>query len=367
MSKKATIDAKAFSEGLDQVSKALQKSSYPALSEVSVRIADGTCTLTATDLDTWLTKRIPAQGDDLAFVFARTRDVAKACRLFDGTLVLELEETGSEKNTEWRLLMRCGTRAAQFDVMDPELYPVYPSFAAESSFSVNAAALYARVERVSYAALDATPNTQPSRTSIQFSGPYVFALDGNQLACDTDPAFIFPRSFTASKGAVSHLKLFGKQDVQIEFGKGCVRISDGVLTLDFRIPSMDLYAVDKAIPQSYVEAFAVSPKDFLRELKYLKEFAVKERHPYVRFRAGELVMPVSSGTYRAAVQCVGENRITFAFDLNRMIDALRQFKDAPSVQIKVNSAVSPILIEAEGRGDLALVCPIRLSEKLMAA
>ena len=62
MQKKATIDAKAFSEGLDQVSKALQKSSYPALSEVSVRITDGACTLTATDLDTWLTKRIPAQG-----------------------------------------------------------------------------------------------------------------------------------------------------------------------------------------------------------------------------------------------------------------------------------------------------------------
>lgn len=61
MQKKATIDAKAFSEGLDQVSKALQKSSYPALSEVSVRVEDGVCILTATDLDTWLIKRIPAQ------------------------------------------------------------------------------------------------------------------------------------------------------------------------------------------------------------------------------------------------------------------------------------------------------------------
>ena len=367
MQKKATIDAKAFSEGLDQVSKTLQKSSYPALSEVSVRVEDGVCILTATDLDTWLIKRIPAQGDNLAFVFTRTREVAKACRLFEGNLVLELEEISSEKNKEWRLFMRCGSRAAQFDVMDPEMYPVYPSFEAESSFSVNAAALYARAERVSYAALDPTPNTQPNRTSIQFSGPYVFALDGNQMACDTDPAFIFPRSFTASKGAVSHLKPFGKQDVKIEFGKGRVRITDDTFTLDFRIPSMDLYAVEQAIPQSCAESFAVSPKDFLRELKYLKGFAVKERHPYVRFRAGELVMPVSSGTYRAAVQCVGENRITFAFDLNRMIVALRQFKDAPSVQIKVNSAISPFIIEAEGRSDLALVCPIRLSEKLMAA
>lgn len=367
MRKKAMIDAKAFSEGLDQVSKALQKSSYPALSEVSVRIEDGACTLTATDLDTWLTKRIPAQGDDLAFVFTRTRDAAKACRLFDGTLVLELEETGSEQHKEWSLLMGCGARAAQFDVMDPELYPVCPSFEAESSFPVNAASLYARAARVSYAAMNPTENTQPKRTSIQFSGPYVFALDGNQMACDTDPAFVFPRPFTASKHAISHLNLFGNQDVQIEFGKGRVRITDGVFTLDFRIPSTDLYAVDQAIPKSYAETFSASPKDFLRELKYLKGFTAKERRPYVRFSGGELVMPVSSGTYRAAVQCVGENRITFAFDLNRMIAALRQFKDAPSVQIKVNSPVSPFIIEAEGRSDLALVCPIRLSEKLMAA
>lgn len=367
MRKKAAIDAKAFSEGLDQVSKALQKSSYPALSEVSVRVENGVCILTATDLDTWLTKRIPAQGDNLAFVFTRTRDVAKACRLFDGTLVLELEETDSEKRREWRLLMGCGARAAQFDAMDPEMYPVYPSFAAESSFGVNAAALSARVERVSYAALNPTPNTQPERTSIQFSGPYVFALDGNQLACDADPAFTFPRPFMASKGAISHLKLFGNQDVQIEFGAGRVRITDGVFTLDFRIPSMDIYAVAQSIPQSCVESFAVSPKDFLQELKYLKGFAVKERRSYVRFSGGELVMPVSSGTYRAAVQCVGESHIAFGFDLNRMIAALQQFKDAPSVQIKVNSPAAPFIIEAEGRSDLALVCPVRLSGKLLAA
>ena len=104
MRKKATIDAKAFSEGLDQVSKALQKSMYSALSEVSVRVEDGVCILTATDLDTWLIKRLPAQGDDLAFVFTSTRDVAKACRMFDGVLELGLEETCSEQHKEWSIL-----------------------------------------------------------------------------------------------------------------------------------------------------------------------------------------------------------------------------------------------------------------------
>ena len=367
MSKNATIDAKAFSEGLDQISKVLQKSPIPVVSEVSVRIEDGACILTATDLDTWLSKQIPAQGDDLAFVFTRTKDVAKACRMFDGPLVLELEETCSEKNTERSLLMSCGVRAAQFEVMDPELYPACPIFEAKSSFTVNAAVLHARVERVNYAALDPRASTQSSRTSIQFSGPYVFALDGNQLACDKDPALVFPHPFLASKSAISHLKLFGDQDVQIELGKSRGQITDGLFTLNFYIPDTDIYAVDKILSQSCAESFAVSPKAFLLELKYLKGFTVKERRPYVRFRGGEMVMPISSGTYRTAVQCVGENRITFAFDLNKMIAALRQFKDEPSVQIKLNSAVSLFTIEADGRSDLALVCPIKLDAKLMAA
>lgn len=367
MSKRAIIDAKSFSEGLDQVSKALQKMTYPALSEVCVHFEDGTCILTATDMETWLIKRIPAQGDDMAFVFSRTKDVAKACRLFHGALILELEENDTGKDKELKLVMRCGARAAEFDTMDPELYPIYTPFGVETSFSVNAAALYARVERVGYAALRPSSSTQPTRTSIQFSGRHVFALDGNRLACDTDPDYSFPRPFMAGKGAISHLKLFGEQDVMIEFGKGRCRITNGALTLDFQIPSMDIFGVDQVIPKDCAESFTVSPKEFLQELKYLKEFVVGERYPYVRFSGGDLFMPVSSGTYRTSVKLDGESAITFAFDLNRMIDALRQFKDEASVQMKVNSAVAPFTIEAEGRNDMALVCPVRLTDRLMAA
>lgn len=46
---------------------------------------------------------------------------------------------------------------------------------------------------------------------------------------------------------------------------------------------------------------------------------------------------------------------------------VRQFNDENSVALKINSAVSPILIQAEGRNDLALVCPARLTEKLVVA
>ena len=70
---RAVVDAKGFSKALDKVSKALGKSKYiPALKEVMVRFSGGRCVLTGTDMDTWLTAEVPAQGNDFAFVFYRT-------------------------------------------------------------------------------------------------------------------------------------------------------------------------------------------------------------------------------------------------------------------------------------------------------
>ena len=89
MVRKAVVDAKTFSSALDQVSKVLRKSSIPVLAEALVSISDGQCTLTATDIETYLFQTVPARGDDLSFVFRKTKDVAKACRLFDGELELE--------------------------------------------------------------------------------------------------------------------------------------------------------------------------------------------------------------------------------------------------------------------------------------
>ena len=42
-----------------------------------------------------------------------------------------------------------------------------------------------------------------------------------------------------------------------------------------------------------------------------------------------------------------------------MIDALRQFRGEDQVKVKVNSPMAPIVLEAEGRGDFALVLTVR--------
>ena len=54
---RAVVDAKEFSHAMSKVSKILKKCAIPILEEVCLRIQNGRCTLTATDLETWLMSR----------------------------------------------------------------------------------------------------------------------------------------------------------------------------------------------------------------------------------------------------------------------------------------------------------------------
>ena len=367
MTKKVILDAKVFSESLDLVSHVLKKAVFPHLSEVMVSIRDGCCTLTATDLDSWLLREMPAEGDPLAFVLRHTKEVAKACRHFEGRLELELSDSEENGRQRWSLLMRCGNRAGEFEALDADSYPVYTPFDIKTSFPVNAGSLMQRIGRVSYAASRSKTTCRPSAVSVQLSGNRVYALDGHRLACDVDTTYAFPSAFMANAEALTHLKLFGNREVQVELGEQRGRFTDHATTLDFHLNGKDFFDVDTAIPKSTAEEFLVSPKVFLQELGYLKGFIAGERKPYVRFHSGELFMPVSTGTYRTSVPIAGHSEVLFAFDINRMIDALRQFKDAPQVKVKVFGAQSPLVLEADGRSDFALVCPVKLSDRPTAA
>lgn len=368
MRMKSSVDAKAFSKALDQVSKVLKKSVLPILGEVSVLFLENKCILTATDLETWITTEIPARGDTFAFVFSRTKDVARACRLFEGNLTIEVTETGRERERSLLTTLRCGSRAGEFAALLPEDYPVLSPITAETAVTMNAAELFTRVERVRYAAKKPSPNcARVDITCVQFDGKRIFALDGYRVACDASEAQIFPKPFMTSGEALSHLKMFGSNEVSIRYGKNRIQVTDGTSSLYLRMADAQIFQLDNAVPKSYREAFHIRPKDFLRELDYLKKIAVGEKVIAVRFRGDQLFVSAASGTYSTHIELDGTNDTTFGFDLSYMEDALRQFKDEPWVKMKVSSEVSPFILEAEGRGDFAMVLPFRLKKEVLAA
>ena len=190
--KKVTVDARAFADAMSKVSKVPKKSAIPILEEVAVSIKDDRCALTATDLETWLVAELPAQGDDMSFVFQRTKDVMKACAHFEGELALILD-TEDEKN--WKLELHCGQRAATFTVASHEDYPECRTVENDASLRVNAAELFRSVERVRYAVQRADPSTNPKAACIQFRGNRIFSLDGRSRI----PSFPFRVCFRAMR------------------------------------------------------------------------------------------------------------------------------------------------------------------------
>ena len=364
---RATVDAKEFSQALNRVIKAVKPSKIPELGGVLVQIRDERCTLTGTDFTTWLSVAIPAAGDDLGFVFQRPKDAARACAHFEGQLVLETEEKDNGKDRWTQLTMFCGMRAAEIRAFLEEDYPVIPEHQARHTYTVNAARLLERVNHVKYTLVKPNISEEAQRSHVQFGGSKVFALDGYRLAWDVDDSLTVRQPFMALPEALGYLKFFEDQEVTFSMGERYLQITDGTTTIQTRIEGPFVFNVDNAVPKSFLEEFYISPKDFLRELDYLKGLMLSTDKTHVYFSGGKLSITAASGNYSTEVAISGENTIYFGFDLRYMIDALRQFQGEKQIKMKVNSPVAPIVLEAEGRSDFAMVLPVRIKAVTKAA
>lgn len=365
---RAVVDAKTFFQALDTVSKVLRKSAcIPVLGEALIHFSGGRCVLTGTDLETWLTTDIPARVDDFAFVFHRTANVVKACRCFCGELALELTETGEGRNRKLKLCMSCGSRDGEFHAFFPEDYPEMPELEPEQSFSISAASLMARINQIKYATLKQCANTDVRSTSIQFSGNRIYCLDGMRAAWNTDEAMSVPKPFMLSAAPLEHLKLFGEQDVSVQLGKRYADITDGTLHLITRLVEAVPFDLDSAIPTQFREEVNLCPDEFLAELAYLKNLLPTAQKPYVRFFGGRLLVQADGCRYQTRIQLDGRSEMEIGFNLHHMADALRQFKGEPRVRMKLTTPISPVILEAEGRNDCAMVLPVRLKAQPAAA
>lgn len=367
---RAKVDARDFIRALDKVSGLIRKSAIPVLEAVLVRFERDHCTLTSTNLDTYLSMELPAQCDDFAFLLGRPRETARAFRQFEGELVLEQTETGEGIRRQIKLTLSCGARSALLHPFLPEDFPRYPVWEPKDSFDANAARLYGRVEQIRYAVgIPCKKETDRAcRINIQLSGNRVYAVDGYRMAWDIDPELDVPRPFMAAPDALEHLKLFGGQRVSIQMGDRFAKVTDGAMTLLFRLAEGELFKMDSAIPASFETQFQVCPKEFLDELDYLKRALRGKNHHLVRFSGGNLLAESQGEQYATKVRVDGDGNVTFGFNLAFMADALEQFKKEPFVNVKISrGSISPIILEAEGRNDHAMVLPVRLRESAAAA
>lgn len=361
---RAIVDAGAFSEALGSVCKVLDRSAIPVLEGVLVRFKDGRCSLTGSDLTTWLTVGLPARGEAFAFVFQKPQEVMRACRYYQGELTLEAHDIQSDHPA---VTLTSGHRSGMFDAFQEKEYPLPPLLEENVSFSVNAAALLKRVERVKYAVRAPQGLSDPAqRTCVQFSGNDVFCLDGYRAACDTDPALTFPKPFLTWGNSLTFLKLMGCSETTVRIGNHLIWFTADTVTICCHNEGANIFPLWNAVPKSFSEEFCVSPREFLRELDYIEGFQPKKYRRTVCFCGGRLFFDKAGSRCSTSVKIEGESAIPVGFDQRFMKDALTQFKDAPRVKVKLSGGTGPIILEAEGRSDFALVLPVRLHDRMAA-
>ena len=362
---RATVDVKAFSETLRKIHVVLKKSSFPVFEGVYVRFSGGRCILTTTDINTWMMTEIPAAGGEFSFVFPRTRDVERAYRHSDGMLTLELTGKNGPKGEDRFVRLTCGPRNGEFDILPAGDYPDVPQVDSETVFRANAARLLERIRKVSYAVLKPGRSASERTACVEFSGSRIYALDGYRAAWD-DGGPDIPIPFMVHAEPLRYLKVFGNLEVEFRLAKPWLLVTDGTTTILFRTVECDPFQLDNAIPQSYLEEFSVSPKGFLAELEYLKAVTPASQKPYVYLRGNELFTLGKGRRYSSTLDISRTDSMTTGFNLDYLTDAVRQFKKEQRVTVKISGLHSPLVMEAEGRGDRAMVLPVRVKADAVA-
>lgn len=177
----------------------------------------------------------------------------------------------------------------------------------------------------------------------------------------------FPKEWLAQVSIRSRKpERFKKPDMTVRIGSSHVLFASGNLRMLARLQGVDTYNVDAVIPKGYRESVTVKTADFVRELNYLKECSVLTAKPYVRFAGEQLSIAASGGAFETGIEVRGRGDMVLGFDLYHMLDALKQFKGEVEVCIHLSSPHAPIVIDAAGRSDFALVVPVRLKEEMAA-
>lgn len=366
---RATVDAKTFSAAMDRAITVMKHGSYvPALETVVLRFGGGKCTMTATDLNTWLTLKVPAQGDEFTCAFYRAKEAAKTCHYYDGVLNIEAVDRSDGRNLQRQILLSCESRKATFEGFPPdEIFPVAPEVKDGESFAANAATLLNRINRIKYALMKPADKLKPIQTCVQFDQGRIFCMDGCRVACDPDPGLAIPLPFLAPAEPLKYLKLFGDDEVSINVGVTYIQFSGEGLSFLCHREGIVPFSLDQAIPKAYREEFYFSPGEFLKELDYLKSLVRSKRRPFLRFCGGKLSLESGPQDGCTAIHIEGQSAIELGFDVQYMIDALKQFEKEKRVKMKVSGPMTPFVLEAEGRNDYALVLPARLRQANAAA
>lgn len=356
---RAIVNAETFAAALKSVEKVRGSSMISELQGMEVRFSEEFCAMTATDLTTWMTAKLPAEGEPFSFLLADAGNLAKACRHFKGPLTLELTE---EPDGAY-LRFSDGEKHGRVSVHLDEACPQGPPLGPTAVQVICAADLYARVERIRYAA--SMSARRPALAGVRFQDSRIWCVDGLRAAVNCEEGLTVEKPFILPAESLRYLRTFGTQRVEMRIGEKAVQFAseDRELTVRrlFADDTLTLEEVFTKLPQG---RHRVRRTELLGAIRYLQDAVGSKARATTCLQGTSLVVSGSTGQYGAELNMETPFEAKPTVDLRYMKEALEQFAGAEYVTLCVTDPPMPLFLFDESGENAAVVLPVRESASL---
>lgn len=359
---KATLNQKQFALALSRARKIIGKGSMPILQFIRLDAAGEHLTIAATDLDSFIRIKIPAQVDQEGAAMAPEVLAGIASNLPEDWVILESAGT---------LKVESGKSKYKLATMPVEDFPDWPEFQIDTTAIFNQADLHRAISNASWARPDKDSRRILCGTLFKLNGALdCIATDGRLLGSDkSDPVEVrgqTEREFVIPSAAVDNLKsMLGEGEAVIEFGESKGRVKIG-----------DVEFIFGRIEGTYPKYEAVIPTSFNHEIKFKREELIQavKRAAYVSesvnnsiiFELGpepRIVAQKEGGEHSSWLPCAYEGEpFKIAFGHINLMRALNVIGDE-NILMKIKEPDAPVVIKCESAPDaLFMVMPVRLGE-----
>lgn len=344
------------------------QSALPVLSNVLIEAKDAEAVCVATDLDSSVRCKIPAQVEEAGKTTVPARTFSELVReLPDGDVILELEGELLKVTAE--------ENHYHLQTMPAEDFPAWPKLDAHATLTLGQADLAAMLNRV----LFAIPQRDPRKVLL---GAYLDAKAGYVAAVATDGKKMgYCRRPLAEVSGAKEISAVVPQKILNEVARalgaeGDVKVMIGERQVAFDLGST-IYLSNK-IDGAYPNYELVIPKDIRRTVKFDRdEFAADIRRASIisEERTNSIILRVEPGGARITSRTydVGDYEGRFAvsyddepFDIafnHKYLNEVMRIMAEKEVAMRVKQIDSPVIFMNESDEDtIFLIMPIKMSD-----
>lgn len=364
---KFTCNPLSLSEALNIVSKALsQKPTIPILEGIRLVAEGTTLTLSATDMELFIEKRINAE-------ILLEGELVVSGRIFTDFVkkLTDLDTIAIERQGE-NLNIHYGDNETTIQCLNEDTYPEMSPVDDEKYVVIKEGSLKDLVERTVFcvASEDARPILKGCLIEVKDAIMTAVALDGYRLAvskCSVEDQKGDIKIVVPGKSLSEIAKVLGEGDdnIKVNIQKNNIMFDLGHTRITARLMDGEFIQYEKIIPVANQTSITVNKNEIEGGLGRASLIARDMKNNYSRLSIANSIITIKSasevGNFRENVPCKQEGKdLEIAFNSRFLFDAFNRIKE-DFIKIDFNGSSAPALITPlEGEKFKYIILPVRL-------